>query len=682
MDVLGRRLYWIGSSIAMAMVLGGCSSSSSPPISVNLSPSSSRSIDQSQSVAITATTSNDKASRGVVWKLSGPGSLSNVAISSVTYVSPSTPIQSAVQALVTATSATDPTKSASLQITVNPYPEMPFQTLASGTVGVPYSQPINLTGGTAPFRWSVYDGPIITGWKVGGSVPDGLKLDPQTGLITGTPTAAGTWYFEATATDVDNAFGDKPLSIQINPASLTRANPVPFLNQPLVPSSITPGGSGLTVNVSGTGFVSGATLDFNGTPLATTFVDTEHLSALVPATEIATAGTASVTVVNPAPGGGSSNAAYLQVGTPEATVSFVNAPSSPLQAHDPDGLVVADFNQDGRPDLAIASGVKLYTMLGNGDGTFTPASGSPASIPSPPYNDFGSPYIGTLAVGDFNHNGHSGLAIAEYQNEAAVIFEGNGNGTFTSSSAVFAESGGTPMSAVEAADFNADGNLDLALVNQLNGVSLIALGYGDGAFNSAGDLYTQGFAAGVAVGDFNGDGKLDVAVAGGGSTEYPNSGVAVSLGNQDGTFTAANSSPISIGQDLSAIVAGDFNGDGKLDLAVTDTGTNSVFILLGKGDGTFQSPISFAVGNSPDAIVAGDFNNDGRLDLAVANSGDNTVTLLLGNGDGTFTNASGSPFTVGKAPTAIVAADFNGDGKLDLAVANITDGTVSILLQQ
>jgi len=89
-----------------------------------------------------------------------------------------------------------------------------------------------------------------------------------------------------------------------------------------------------------------------------------------------------------------------------------------------------------------------------------------------------------------------------------------------------------------------------------------------------------------------------------------------------------------------------------------------------------------AVGSVPQAIVAGDFNNDRKLDLAVANYGDSTITLLLGNGDGTFTQASGSPYAVGNGPFAIAAADFNGDGKLDLAVANLMDFTVSILLQK
>ena len=159
------------------------------------------------------------------------------------------------------------------------------------------------------------------------------------------------------------------------------------------------------------------------------------------------------------------------------------------------------------------------------------------------------------------------------------------------------------------------------------------------------------------------------------------SGLGVSLGNGDGTFTPANGSPISLGKNLYGVVAGDFNGDGKLDLAVTDSGGNAVLILLGNGDGTFGAPTTIPVGTEPEAIVAGDFNNDGKLDLAVANFGDGTVTLLLGNGDGTFTSASGSPYPVGPQPFAISAADFNGDGKLDLAVVNLGTG-VSILLQQ
>jgi hypothetical protein len=448
-----------------------------------------------------------------------------------------------------------------------------------------------------------------------------------------------------------------------------------------VPTAVSPGTNGLTLNVSGTGFVSGATIDFNHAPLATTFVDSEHLTATVPAEDVATAGTIAVTVVNAGPGGGPSNVVYFQVGTPEATVSFVSAPNSPLQSYLPAGLAVGDFNEDGKPDLAVAASIWVYVWLGNGDGTFAPASGSPFKVESPPYNDAVTPSNMPIVAGDFNHSGHLGLAVGDEPNGAAYILLGNGDGTFSPSSAAFANSQGTD-GCEATADFNADGNLDLAFPNSPTGWSPVVLGYGDGAFTPAGDLYTQGFACSVAVGDFNRDGKLDAVVAGGGSKAHPVSGYAVSLGNGDGTFTSAPGSPVLLGSDSWTVVAADFNGDGKLDLAVTDTGSNTVMILLGNGDGTFGAPVTIPVGNQPVPIVAGDFNNDGKLDLAVANYGDGTVTLLLGNGDGTFTQAAGSPYAVGKGPYAIAAADFNGDGKLDLAVANMTDGTVSILLQQ
>jgi len=685
-----KTLRWTAAFVAMALVIGGCSSSPPPPISVSLSPASPQTIDQSLSVAITATVTNDTSSKGVAWSLSGPGSFTYSPSSSVTYNSPTATLTSAQHVTVTATSVADSTKSASLTITVNPYPVMPFQNLADGTVGVAYSQSIALTGGTAPFQWSVYNGSIDTGWWVGGAVPAGLTMNAATGTISGTPTAAGTWYFEATATDTDSAFGFAPLSIQINPAGPTAANAVPFLNQPLVPTAVSPGGPGLTLNVSGTGFVSGATVDFNGAPLATEFVDSEHLSATVPAADVATAETASVTVVNPAPGGGSSNVVYFQVGAPETAIGFANAPNSPLQIPEPLGLAVADFNQDGKPDLAIAANVRLYVMLGNGDGTFTAAPRSPQNVPRPPYDDFGSPYTGPgMTIGDFNRSGHPGLAVAMFQNEAAAILLGNGDGTFNYSSTL-ANTGGMSSGTLIAADFNGDGYLDLFATSTVDGPSPVVLqGYGDGAFNNVAQNALLQQIEGIwgnssAAGDFNGDGKLDVAVAAASPGSY--SGVNVLLGNGDGTFTLASGSPIILGTAPYAIVAADFNGDGKLDLAVADYSENVVFILLGNGDGTFQSPITIPVGNGPAAMVTGDFTNSGKLDLAVANSLDGTVTLLLGNGDGTFTEASGSPYAVGCDPDSIAAADFNGDGRLDLAVANggcnESDGAVSILLQQ
>jgi len=132
------------------------------------------------------------------------------------------------------------------------------------------------------------------------------------------------------------------------------------------------------------------------------------------------------------------------------------------------------------------------------------------------------------------------------------------------------------------------------------------------------------------------------------------------------------------------MVVADLNGDGKLDVAVTNYESNSVSVLLGNGDGTFTEALGspIPVGTAPIAIALGDFTGSGKLSLAIANHGDNNLTLLLGNGDGTFTGAPGSPIPVGKGPAALAVADFNGSGRLGLAVSNSGDFTVSILVQQ
>ncbi|MBO0910905.1 MAG: putative Ig domain-containing protein [Acidobacteria bacterium] len=260
---------------------------------------------------------------------------------------------------------------ASVAITVNPYPQFPLPTLASGSVGTPYSQTLTLNGGTPPFAWQVFNGEIAGVSTIDGLVPDGLTLDPTTGTISGTPTAGGTWYFEATAKDAAGVRLAGALSIQINP-SPEQANPVPFLNQPLAPTAVSPGASDFVLKVSGAGFVPGATVDFNRSALETTFVDSGHLSAVVPASDAANPGTASVTVTNPSPGGGRSNVVNFEVGAPEASPTFVSAtiPLSQIPS-EPAGLTVADFNEDGKPDLAVTVGIRVYVALGKGDGTFS-----------------------------------------------------------------------------------------------------------------------------------------------------------------------------------------------------------------------------------------------------------------------------------------------------------------------
>ena len=175
----------------------------------------------------------------------------------------------------------------------------------------------------------------------------------------------------------------------------------------------------------------------------------------------------------------------------------------------------------------------------------------------------------------------------------------------------------------------------------------------------------------VTTGDFNGDGKIDLAVA-----NYYSHDVSILLGNGDGTFqTAVNHG---VGHFPKSVIAGEFNGDGKIDLATANLGSYSVSILLGNGDGSFKTAVSYGAGNRPDSLVAGDFNGDESTDLAVANFYDHNVLILRGNGNGTFSLKAG--YGVGDFPSSITAGDFNGDGKIDLAAANYYSHDVSILL--
>ncbi len=179
----------------------------------------------------------------------------------------------------------------------------------------------------------------------------------------------------------------------------------------------------------------------------------------------------------------------------------------------------------------------------------------------------------------------------------------------------------------------------------------------------------------IAIGDLNGDGIEDIVTANGEGT------ISILLGTGGGNFAppfnvVAGTYPV-------AVAIADFNGDGIPDLAVAAydyaaASDGAVFILLGTGNGMFAAPVEFAAGNGPSALITADWNGDGIVDLAVANFDDDTVSILLGRGNGTFSVPPAIP--VGSAPLALAAGDFNGDYRMDLAVANSADNTVSILL--
>ena len=172
----------------------------------------------------------------------------------------------------------------------------------------------------------------------------------------------------------------------------------------------------------------------------------------------------------------------------------------------------------------------------------------------------------------------------------------------------------------------------------------------------------------MTTGDFNGDGKLDLALP-----NQADNTVSILLGNGDGTFQ--RHTDYATGATAQIVTTGDFNADGNLDLAVTTDGSNAVSILLGNGDGTFPTHVEYATDGTFHITIA-DLNGDGKLDLAVQGV---SLNVLLGHGDGSF--PTHVEYAVGSGPAGIAIGDFNGDGRLDLAEANFNDNTVSVLLQ-
>src|ERR1700728_1919569 len=487
-------------------------------------------------------------------------------------------------------------------------------------------------------------------------------------------------------------------------------NPVPFIDQPLVPDAAAPGGAEFTLTVNGAGFVAGSVVNWNGSPRATTFVSRTKLTAAILASDIAKISTATVTVVSPSPGGGVSNTQFFSIAVPKSSASFLPAVTYDSGGYIAQSVQIADLKTDGKLDIVVANwwdtnnvGV-VGVLLGNGDGTFQPAVN---------YETGGAPNY-SLVVADVNGDGKPDLIVSSCAASASTcgsaegvvsVLLGNGNGTFQPA---LTYSSGAPVGAhVAVADVNGDGKPDLIVTNfqgesNGNGTVAVLLCNGNVTFRLP-VLYDSGAPGAnvVAVADVNGGGVLDLLVADG-CYYYCSGGGAVTrlsvlLGNGDGTFQPAVTYATG-GNNSGWVSVADVNGDGKPDAVLGNSNlfipNGTVSVLLGIGNGTFEPAVTYDSGGYAAVQLAlGDLTADGHLDIIVDDCGPvgacgtGVLGVLLGRGDGTFDPVVTLSTGVYNA-TAIAVADLNGDGRLDLVAANqcavggCTTGSVSVLLNK
>ncbi len=331
---------------------------------------------------------------------------------------------------------------------------------------------------------------------------------------------------------------------------------------------------------------------------------------------------------------------------------------------DPRNLSLGDPNGDGRTDLIVSNSGSddVAVLLGQADGTFAPALRM--GVGDGP---------GTALTGLFDGDSREDLVVvlagSDIASNAVALFFGNGDGTFGPPPR---DLDGLRPNDLVVADFNGDGGSDVATANSSSHDVSVVLGRGNGTFGPEGRFAAGGRPVAVTAGDFDGDGLIDLAVGDSFSSFFPDGEISVLRGRGDGTFDPRSS--LAVLETPSSLIAVDLDGDGHQDLVVGSAAwwSTNLSVLRGRGDGTFAARIAVAAGPIPSSVVSGDFNHDGRPDLAVANGlGGATpagVRVLLGRGGMTFD----PPLLVAAAVDArsLAIADYDGDGEMDLAVAD------------